>query len=224
MTEIAFRIVGTDHVLDFVAQRVLIAGYTGRDAAAVEEHIAELAREGIARPDSFPIVIEVPAALLAATDNVEVSGENTSGEVEPVVLFHGGRRWLTVGSDHTDRDVERRSIPESKRSCPKVIATSLLRLGADDDPDSIELASWLDGDGAPYQEGTLAYLLPIPEIEKAVLATGYVLQDGDVLFLGTIPVLTDSLIVAAKFNGRLRRSADEQLEFSYTITVREDAA
>ena len=33
-------------------------------------------------------------------------GGASSGEAEPVLLRHGGRWWLTVGSDHTDREVE----------------------------------------------------------------------------------------------------------------------
>src|SRR5579864_3414202 len=86
--------------------RLVIAGWTGRDKAAVEKHIEELAVLGVKRPPTTPVFYRASAARLTLDDEIEVLGETSSGEVEFVLLQHGGRLWVGTGSDHTDRQVE----------------------------------------------------------------------------------------------------------------------
>jgi hypothetical protein len=85
--------------------RAVIAGWTGRDPAARDKHIAELEAIGIARPASTPIYYRVAARRLTTADSIEVSGSETSGEVEFVLIGWEGRIFVGVGSDHTDRKV-----------------------------------------------------------------------------------------------------------------------
>src|SRR3569833_3938732 len=101
--------------------RLIVAGYTARDTAAVEQHIAELAAIGVPRPATVPAFYDLDAALLTTDGVVEVAGPTTSGEVEPVVIRHGGRFYLGVGSDHTARDLERTALALSQAACPKPI-------------------------------------------------------------------------------------------------------
>lgn len=144
--------------------RVVIAGFTGRDHAAVEAHIDELRELGVPVPERTPTFYEVDPSLLTTADRIEVSGSFTSGEVEPVLIVHNGARYLTVGSDHTDRDVERSSIEASKRACPKAIGREVLPLASLATWDDLELSSWAGGAPGRYQEGRLAQLLPLESI------------------------------------------------------------
>ncbi len=51
-------------------------------------------------------------------------GESSGGEVEFVLLQHGGRLWVGAGSDHTDREVEKYGVTVSKQMCEKPIAST----------------------------------------------------------------------------------------------------
>lgn len=168
-------------------RRLLVAGYTGRDAAAVARHVDELARAGVPRPPSTPTCYPLDPQLLTQSEVVVAAGSNTSGEVEPVLVVAGGRRLLTVGSDHTDRELERGDVAAAKAACPKVVGTTAVDLAAVPDGawDAVALRSTL-ADGSRYQDGTLAELLHPDEL---LARLGLELAEGDVLFLGTVPAI-----------------------------------
>ena len=94
---------------------LVIAGWTGRDRAAVEAHIAELEILGVARPTTTPVFYRVSAALLTTAEEVEVLGDTSSGEVEAVLLALDDGLWVGVGSDHTDRKAEAAGVALSKQ-------------------------------------------------------------------------------------------------------------
>ena len=101
---------------------LVVAGWTGRDRAAVEKHIAELEALGVKPPATTPIFYRVSAARLTIADSIEALGEASSGEVEFVLLQQDGRLWVGAGSDHTDREVEKFGVSVSKQMCDKPIA------------------------------------------------------------------------------------------------------
>jgi hypothetical protein len=163
----------------------IVAGWTGRDRAKVEEHIAELEELGVPRPSSVPVYYRVSASRVTTAPVIE-STDASSGEVEPVLLRHGGRLWVGVGSDHTDREVETYGVAVSKQLCDKPIGRSFW---AYDEVaphwDRLELRSWI-GDGELYQEGTLDAILPPGElVGRAVPA----LKDGTIMFCGTFAAI-----------------------------------
>jgi 4-hydroxyphenylacetate 3-monooxygenase len=87
------------------------------------------------------------------------------------------------------------------------------------DWDSIEIAGWADGE--PYQSGTLAEIMPLSQLLEAAAAARGPLGDGDVLFLGTLPVLGGGLRPSVRFEGEIRvPDLRHSLRFSYTIEVR----
>src|ERR1700722_5986933 len=104
------------------ATSLVIAGWTGRDKAAVEKHIRELEEIGIARPSSTPIYYRASASRLTTANRIEATGSASSGEVEFVLVQWEGQLWVGVGSDHTDREVEKYNITVSKQMCDKPIA------------------------------------------------------------------------------------------------------
>lgn len=167
--------------------RLVIAGWTGRDVAALEKHIKELEELGVARPASTPIFYRCSAARVTTADTIEATGEQSSGEVEYVLLGHGGRLWVGVGSDHTDRQVETYGVTVSKQMCDKPVAPDFW-LFDDVAPhwDQLILRSFIEEDGARklYQEGPVtAMRAPLDLIERSG-AGG--LADGTMMFCGTL--------------------------------------
>jgi 2-keto-4-pentenoate hydratase/2-oxohepta-3-ene-1,7-dioic acid hydratase in catechol pathway len=197
--------------------RVLLAGFTGRRREAVEEHVRELAEAGVPTPDRTPALYETDGQSVRQTAVLVVSADNTSGEIEPVVIMAEGQLLLTIGSDHTDRDLERENIAAAKRACQKVIGPRCVPLSAISDWDRCQLMSWLDDDSSAYQCGTFADLMTFPDI-LAELRAGYGLElrDGDVLFLGTLPAL-GGIRPANRFRGRLSIPALAELDLEYHI-------
>jgi hypothetical protein len=124
-----FKIVGGDSVT-FNAQgqgAVIMAGWTGRNAATVQKHIDELAASGVRAPSQVPVFYRVSASLITTADSIEVVGTETSGEIEIVVMQVGGRCYVGVGSDHTDNNMEAHSVALAKQLCPKVMSPELWR-------------------------------------------------------------------------------------------------
>jgi hypothetical protein len=72
--------------LTLAIDQAVIAGWTGRDPVARDKHIAELEAIGIARPATTPIYYRCSARRITQVDRIEVSGENSSGEVEFVLI------------------------------------------------------------------------------------------------------------------------------------------
>ena len=154
---------------------------------ARDKHIAELEALGIARPATTPIYYRCSARRITLEDRIEVSGENSSGEVEFVLIGWQGRIFVGCGSDHTDRKVEAYSVTVSKQMCDKPVASVLWEL---EDVighwDRLILRSWavIDGARVLYQEGTLDAMLPVKDlIDRGFGAKG--LPDGCAMFGGT---------------------------------------
>ncbi|HYM18328.1 MAG TPA: DUF2848 domain-containing protein [Micropepsaceae bacterium] len=167
----------------------VIAGWTGRDAAAVEKHIQELAALGVKRPATTPIFYRAAAARLTIESSIEVLGSQSSGEVEFVLLETGGRLWVSTGSDHTDREVEAYGVSVSKQMCDKPVAETFWPFGeVASHWDRLVLRSFatMDGKRTLYQEGTVAGMRH-PEDLIRRYAKGR-LNEGTLMFCGTLPV------------------------------------
>lgn len=172
----------------FGPAEMVIAGWAARDRAAIDHHIEELAAIGVPRPSTVPLFYRVAASTLTQSDTIECVGGGSSGEVEPVLFIHAGRPWLTVGSDHTDREAETYSVALSKQMCAKPVAREAWALDElAPRLDTLTLRSWIEEDGREiaYQDGTLAALLPATELLSRYLA-GRAAPDGLVMSCGTL--------------------------------------
>jgi hypothetical protein len=201
---IVLRVPGEDQAYRITPERLIIAGFTGRDRQAVDAHLQELREFGVPVPTSTPVFFELDPSLLTTADEISVPGELTSGEVEPVLVVADDTWLLTVGSDHTDRESERVSIRLGKERCPKVIGRDCVPVDGIAAWDAIELESWVDGSSASYQTGMLKDLLPLEDVLTALGDTGTQLRPGDVVFLGTVPVADGTLRFSSRFRGELR--------------------
>lgn len=206
---------------DVAVDRLVVAGFTGRDRTAVDAHLAELAAHGVPAPPEVPAFYDVDPGLLTQDEQVLVGHEGTSGEAELAVVCAGGRLLAAVASDHTDRRLERRSIARAKGACTKPIGRQAWELP--DDPDDLLLRSWLhDGAGRVlYQEGALRELLPVARIVAA--APGLDPAGSWVLLTGTLPAI-GGLRGGGRFEARLadpRRG--RALALSYAVRVEDGA-
>lgn len=177
-------------------QHFVISGWTGRDSAAIEHHIEELAALGVPRPSAVPLFYRAGKDLLSQSPVVEVLGPESSGEAEPVLFFADGEWWLTVGSDHTDRQVESYSVAVSKQICPKPVATSAWRwrdIAGRQDAIELESRIFEDGEWVTYQRGTLATIRPLESLRDGYFeTTGSSVNDGHVQFCGTLGAIANA--------------------------------
>jgi 4-hydroxyphenylacetate 3-monooxygenase len=181
---------GRLHPLRVAVQRMYNFGSATRAAETAVAHQHEVAKEGIHIAFDVPAPRIYPIAPHALTtgDRVFVHGERTSGEVEIAILV-ADQVYVGVASDHTDRDLERVSIPWSKQACPNVLAPVMWPLKA-------VHARWDDCvlrsrvDGRPYQEvGASAFLHPedvlrtLHERVSVVPARDYLVLCGTIVSL-----------------------------------------
>lgn len=169
-------------------ENAVVAGWTGRNPAAVERHIGELELLGVKRPATTPIFYQVAAARLTTDVEIEVVGEKSGGEVEFVLLQHDGRLWVGVGSDHTDREVETYGVTVSKQMCDKPIAPTFW---AFDEVaphwDRLILRAHVMEHGARvlYQEGTVAAMMDPKSLLVRYAVDGR-LDENTLMFCGTL--------------------------------------
>jgi Protein of unknown function (DUF2848) len=189
--DMTFRERGHSTAHPIVITTCIIAGWTGRDRAAVEKHIKELEELGVKRPATTPIYYRVSATRLTTADEIEATGTASSGEAEFVMVQTGGKLWVGVGSDHTDREVETYGVTVSKQMCDKPMAATLWAFDdVADHWDKLLMRSFIVEGGKPvlYQEGSVAAMIDPRELIQGYMATaggGKTLPEGTVMFCGT---------------------------------------
>lgn len=174
-------------VLHCTPQRLIVAGWTGRDRAAVDHHIEELEAIGVPAPSEVPLYYQCSPALLTQETSIQVLGEETSGEAEPFLIKIDGRVWLGLASDHTDRALEAYSVAHSKQIAQKPVADELWAFDeVEKHLDDFQLQSWIleEGGWVPYQNGTLSSIRPLAE-----LMAGARFSDGTAMLCGTLPAI-----------------------------------
>jgi Protein of unknown function (DUF2848) len=171
---------------------LVIAGWTGRDVAALDHHIEELKAIGVQPPSKVPLYYRVAAQMLTQADRIQVLGDDTSGEVEPVLVGAADRLWVTVGADHTDRKLESYGVAVSKQVCPKIIGRTAWRF-EEIEPhwDRLMLRSFVTegGEKVLYQEGLLARIRAPRDLIAGWRNGEKKLPAGAAMFCGTLPAI-----------------------------------
>lgn len=168
---------------------VIVAGWAGRDPAAIARHIEELAAIGVPRPSSVPLYYRIADNQLTQAERVQVLGGDSSGEVETFVFAAGGELYVSLASDHTDRKLETFSVALSKQVCVKPLATSAWRLAdVAEYWDELVIRSYIVEDGVQvlYQEGLLSSLRAPQELIAAYTGGAAMLPEGAGMTCGTI--------------------------------------
>ena len=180
---------------------MLNAGYAGRTQEKVREHIEELEKLGVPGPTEIPILFPITLNQATLAQHIDVQGEQTSGEIEFILLQHAGEWFVTVGSDHTDRELEKFSVEKSKQACPNVLASCLWPVTEVlEHWDQIQLRAWVTKDRTRvlYQDETLAALLPFKVLLDFVRSKVAGSLESIPIFSGTIATI-EGLIFADFF-------------------------
>jgi Protein of unknown function (DUF2848) len=176
-------------ILEAGFDALIVAGWTGRDVNALQHHVDELAALGVPRPSTVPVFYRISVNGLTQTRRLEVLGPNTSGEVEPVLLGLKGATYITIGSDHTDRQAETMGVALSKQLCGKVVGRDVWPLSeVVDHWDRLAIRSYatIDGKRTLYQEGTLAAMRNPADL-FSLYDGNSTLKEGATMFCGTVP-------------------------------------
>ncbi|MBI2358485.1 MAG: DUF2848 family protein [Deltaproteobacteria bacterium] len=206
MTQLSFKLQRSRRKIEFSPRRVIIAGYTGRNQEEVRRHVDELAAHGIPAPAEIPTVFRTTLDRLTTAGEVEVIGGHSSGEAEVVLLVRGDRLWVAVGSDHTDRDLEKLNITASKQVCPKPVCAEVWRYAdVRERWDGLVLRSWVGDKGREqlYQEGPMSAVLPPEELLGILRRRIGKLVDGAAIFTGTIPLIGGAFAPRPYFEAEL---------------------
>jgi len=173
-----------DNAITIPVNQLIVAGWTGRDRSAVDHHIQELAAIGIAPPSQVPLYYRVSQNLLTQDEQVQVMGNTSSGEVEPLLVRADNQLWLGLASDHTDRQLEAHSVAASKQACVKPAAREIWPLySVEDHMDELKLTCSIYENNVwvTYQEGTLANIQPLQQ-----LMDGAPLPENGAMLCGTL--------------------------------------
>lgn len=171
-------------------KNLVIAGWTGRNVAALEAHIKELEAIGVKRPKTVPIFYRVSSSLLTTAPSIEVMAESSSGEVEFVLFALDDGLWVGLGSDHTDRKAETVGVTLSKQLCAKPVGPALWRYDeVKPHWDKLMLRSFVPDGGKRrlYQEGPVTNMRSPEELIK-LYTGGDKLAPGTAMFCGTFAV------------------------------------
>lgn len=191
--KLEFRIETNDGARDAAVDisNVVVAGWAGRDHAAIEHHIEELAAIGVPRPSAVPLYYRIADNQLTQAEHVQAVGPHSSGEVEAFVFELGGELMVSIASDHTDRKLESHSVALSKQLCIKPVARGAWRYAdVADHWDELIIRSAIEENGrrVAYQEGPLATLRTPLDLISGYTAGASSLPAGTGMTCGTVAV------------------------------------
>ncbi len=208
--------------INLVWEETYLFAFSSRRAESVKKHMEELKKSGIEVPQSAPMIYQIDPYLVRSCERIYVIGNSTSAEVE---LFFAcderGREYITVGSDHTDREMERESIARSKQLCSKPVAPVFWSVDEiEDHLDEliIECRAMIDGAFVSYQKGKVGEIMELQKLKT--LAKQRSRSGKFSFFSGTLPLLNGELIFSnryelALFDPVLQRS----IRFGYMVEV-----
>ncbi|MGE8516813.1 MAG: DUF2848 domain-containing protein [Alcaligenes nematophilus] len=181
-------------IIEADLQHCIVAGWAGRDLAAIEHHIEELAELGVPRPSSVPLYYRIAANQMIQDADIQVVGSGSSGETEVFVFNHQGRLLVSLASDHTDRVLEAHSVALSKQICAKPVAREAwLFSDVAEYWDELIIRAYIQEDGKEvlYQDGPLSTLKnPLELIEgyfhSTTMPEGFGMTCGTVGAIGGI--------------------------------------
>jgi hypothetical protein len=193
---------GAKDRIGMVVENIFNGGYAGRNQQHVREHIEELAKLGVPVPTTTPTLYPLANYNLTIAKRIQVQNAETSGEIEYVLLRQANVTYVTVGSDHTDRELENFSVAKSKQACPNVIPRQVwLYEEVKDHWEQIQLKCWVTKDGkrSLYQEATVGALMSPEEWQPTFKKLGIDNLNNSVFFSGTINTVGKQLIYADSY-------------------------
>jgi len=210
MSERLELILGSDkrEKISFEVRRMINLGRTSRNPSDIMKHLEELKKAGIKVSPDIPSYNPKIRDRITTSNKIEaLPNSKTSGEVEYVLLFTSDSNfYVTVGSDHTDRELEKQNVVLSKQICLNVISPKIWHYeDVKDHWDDLIMRAWVkkDGNRQLYQEGKLGEMLrPEELIERVRLRVSGDLT-GAVVYSGTFPIIGGELSFSTYFEMEL---------------------
>ena len=142
-----------------------------------------------------------------------MSGPDTSGEIEFVLISTPEGLSVAVGSDHTDRKAETIGVSLSKQLCAKPVSRESWRYDeVKPHWEKLVLRSWADGE--LYQEGPVSAMRSPEDLLQR-----YPLKPGWAMFGGTLAA-KGGIRPASRFSMELEDPVlRRKLRHEYRITV-----
>lgn len=191
-----------ENIIELEWDNCVAAGYTGRDQKAVQAHIKELEDLGIPVPKKIPSMYWIDPERVSTKKTLYVIGNKTSGEIEFFLAKDKiGELYVTIASDHTDRETEKDSVSKAKQLCSKIIAENCWKV-ADirDHWDKIIINLKIKANNNSseilYQEGHLGDIIT-PEKLEEMCEQDKPEEKGNIAILsGTLPLISDETLFA----------------------------
>jgi hypothetical protein len=193
---------GAKDKIGMVVENIFNGGYAGRNQEHVREHIEELAKLGVPAPSTSPTLYPLANYNLTTARHLQVQNAETSGEIEYVILRQANVAYVTVGSDHTDRELENFSVAKSKQACPNVIPPQVwLYDEVKDHWDQLQLQCWVTkaGKRSLYQQAPVGALMSPEEWRPIFQKLSIDNLNNSVFFSGTINTVGKQLIFADSY-------------------------
>jgi hypothetical protein len=188
---------GNESLLELEIKRLVHCGRTARDQLRLPQHAALApSATGDRRPVHGAIAFLVPAVNATHSQKIQAYDVKNNAEVEPVIFFDEQERmYITVGSDHADRNLESTAGPKSKLWMPKIISgEAWLYEHVKDHWDYLILRMWgyPESIRKPYMDDKISEILS-PEALLKVVREQCNLPDfkNTVIFCGSVPYLTE---------------------------------
>jgi len=150
--------------ISFEVKKIINGGHSARDKSSVQAHIKEMEKIKIPGPKNIPTFIPLSNNMITTESTIQVQHEKTNGEIEFMLLQKEGEWYVTIGSDHSDRDLATYSIPASKQVYPNIIAPIVWPVNeVVNHWDEIEMKLWVvvNGEKELYQNGKFEEILPL---------------------------------------------------------------
>ena len=208
--------------LNFTFNRMVNAGYVGRNQEEVRRHIKELAEKGIPGPETTPTAYPVVCRALTTEEEIEVYENETSGEVEFVLLIVDKNEiYVALGSDHTDRHLEESDIPRSKQICPNIMTKTVWSMDEISDHwDDLLIRSTVVKEGKEilYQEGRLGSIMTPSELMAFIQSKMSEPLNNTIIYSGTLGMLTGEFVFSDIFKAELiDETLDRKLTLRYSV-------
>ncbi len=208
--------------LSFSFDKMINAGFTGRDQKEVKHHLDELSAKGIDVPDSTPVLYPVIPSALTTKTECDVYGDETSGEIEYVLFVKDKKTiYVGIGSDHTDRNLEEHDIPRAKQISPNLTSPVVWDLNDVDghwDDLTMECSVQKEGKTLLYQKGGLGLLMSPDELLELISKKIQGPLENLVIFSGTVKMETDDFVFADNFSGLLTDpTLNRSIGFEYKV-------
>lgn len=210
---------GVDTPLSVTPERVYNLGSATVDASSAVAHQEEVADVGVRIAFDIPAPRIYPMAVSSITTDatIGVHSAATSGEAELVLVVHDGELYLGVGSDHTDRELERASIIWSKQYSPSVLGRRVWRW-ADIESRWSTLVLESTVDGELYQSSLASVFLAPPKILEILAERVTSLPANYLVYCGTYTSIDKKIRFGTTWTATLRDAdSDDRLDVSYDV-------